>query len=196
MQTTRHEFQELLKCWLAMPRASALAPTKSAFNPRSIPRLLPYIFLLRLSEKNTFQLRLMGTELETALGGKKTCNRRFISLTKLKNSFFHEFIEHCSVGPCAGFLSQQLRVKPEGRIKLDLLAVPLADKKAVPRFILGVGLAERAFRGAVSDIAAEDRSEVLFKDLSVYQKNTDKSSGRDVGQKPFSGNSNACYHPA
>ena len=93
MYISKREFLELLKCWQNMPKGISHTPAKSAFTPSSISKLLPHVFLMKLTREGEFQLRLIGTELEDMLGGTEASRLRFQQMARDESDFFWSICE-------------------------------------------------------------------------------------------------------
>ena len=167
MYISKREFLELLKCWQNMPKGISHTPAKSAFTPSSISKLLPHVFLMKLTREGEFQLRLIGTELEDMLGGTEASRLRFQQMARDESDFFGQFVNRSMKQPIGGWLSQKLRMGEEGYIKFEAFTVPLADQQGVPRYVLGAVSAERHFLNPPLQGGAYEKPIMEFFDLNA-----------------------------
>ncbi|UTW59963.1 PAS domain-containing protein [Kordiimonas sp. SCSIO 12603] len=167
MYISKREFLELLKCWQDMPKTLSHTPAKTTFTPSSISKLLPHVFLMKQNRDGEFQLRLIGTELETMLGGKEASRSRFQQLARDENDFFGEFVNRSMKEPIGGLLSQKIKLGEEGYIRFEAFTVPLADKAGVPRYVLGAVSAERHFLNPPLQGGIHEEPRINFFDLNA-----------------------------
>nr|WP_281501475.1 PAS domain-containing protein [Kordiimonas laminariae] len=166
MYISKREFLELLKCWQDMPKTLSHTPAKTAFTPSSISKLLPHVFLMKQSRDGEFQLRLIGTELESMLGGKEASRSRFQQLARDENDFFGEFVGRSMKEPVGGLLSQKIKLGEEGYIRFETFTVPLADQDGIPRYVLGAVSAERHFLNPPLQGGVYEKPRMEFFDLN------------------------------
>ncbi len=157
MQVSRREYSELIECWRKLPVDSGCVPKKSSFSPIMIKRLLPYIFILGSSDEGLYDIRLLGTEIETALGGVDKGKKLVQEFVDGKSKLYRNFIKRCERDPVAGYLRHKLHKDDDSYVEVETMIVPLADEGGNPHYLLGVASLSKGYsqRYSTESVAAE-----------------------------------------
>ncbi len=164
-----YEFRKLIQCWQSMPRAEGFAPKKTTFSPVNLSSLMPYLFLIERAESGALSPRLLGSAMEEPLfyhGGKK---RVFDAMMFEAWDFYDRFMQQCAEDLCGGRMLRSVQQR-DGYVRdIESLHVPLADKKGVARFMLGVMTNLPNRKPGSEALGSVSRYKTVSHDLINYQ---------------------------
>jgi hypothetical protein len=127
----------LLAHWNGL-RGSRPFPRRSEFDPASVPRLLPHIFIMeRKPGSETFHYRLIGTFIEARVGR----NLAGLTLAQFRDGAAHDHI-HAVFATCLDervpvFGQSRLQGESSDIMQFYRLALPMSSDGELPDQILG-----------------------------------------------------------
>lgn len=130
-----------LRTWMAA-RGDALVPCKTAFDPLSVPRLLPFIWLYRFeAEVGDFVCRLAGESVNAAWGRSIRGQRlRDIIGARDHDTVFGRW-QRIVGEPLVHYGANRERLSEQRIYRADRLLVPLRGEEAeVPDHVIGLSL--------------------------------------------------------
>lgn len=154
-------FKDFIALWQQLAAEAGGVPGRQQFNPVSVPKLLPSLYMLEWTGSGVSEVRLRGTGIEYSTQHRFTVGDHFKNFNDAEWAMMGRYFDTIFGGPCGATSRWRYYTQSGDVYDADTVSLPMWGKDGTSRLAIGMmsiaqnhdpGLSRGEQAGVTSDV--------------------------------------------